>query len=331
MYENRVVAFIDILNFKNKINATEDIDDPKAKIQLEKLIHVLEYIQKGFDNILKTNQTAFQVTMFSDSVVFSVKETDSITFISIIEILKHLQINLIKDGILLRGGIVYGKIIHDERKIIGPALIDAYELEGKSALYPRIVIDPDILKTDTNITESTAGLFNVSDFLNKQLIQEDFDGTYYVDYFSDASAHIEQGTSEDHYSTLRKLIHNGLKSPNIGIRIKYLWMLQKFNNHKPLKTSKMVSKRAGEIPGFDSWSMYHLGGSVKNFNSIKDAITYISLYFGKHGVKQYSGGVKDDFTFSFQVLMQRPELYKNLLNDLMNDPNIQFRGYTHIV
>ncbi len=330
MYENRIVAFIDILNFKNKIKATEDKDEVKAESQLNKLIYVLEYIQKEFAKIVKNNQLAFQVTMFSDSVVFSVREHNSLDFIAIVELLKKLQINLIKEDILLRGGIVFGKIIHDERKIIGPALIEAYELEGKSALYPRIVVDPNILEMTARENEFSDGLFNIADFDNKKILQQDFDGTYYVEYFSDAEKYLENPNNKEHYSYLRKMIRSGVNHSNIGIRIKYLWMLQKFNKFRPSEISPMSSKLAVEAAAFDTWSMYHLGGEIKNITNVKDAIQYFSSYFNRNGVKQYSGGVDEDFRFNFQVLIQRPESYKNLLRELQDDRNIQFRGYSHI-
>lgn len=91
------------------------------------------------------------------------------------------------------------------------------------------------------------------------------------------------------------------------------------------KNSKIIKPISRE-----NWSMYHLGGNIKNMDTVKDAISYINVYFGKNGVRQYSGGVAEDFTFSFQILMQYPESYKKLLQELKNDQNIQFRGYTHI-
>jgi hypothetical protein len=59
----------------------------------------------------------------------------------VFEILKRIQIKLIGYEILLRGGIVVGKLLHENNIMFGPAFNQAYDLESKSALYPRIVID----------------------------------------------------------------------------------------------------------------------------------------------------------------------------------------------
>ena len=233
IYENRIVGFIDILDFRNKIKVTEDKDVAKAQLQLCKLINVLDYIQHEFSKAVDNNQTAFQVTMFSDSIVFSVRKYDGIDFITIVELLKKIQINLIKVDILLRGGIVLGKIIHDNKKIIGPALIEAYDLERKSAMYPRIIIDPDILEINAGGSELSDGLFNIGEFDNKKILQQDFDGTYFIEYFSNAGEYLDNLSMNDYYSILSKLIKTGIKNADIRIRLKYLWMLYKFNIYKP--------------------------------------------------------------------------------------------------
>lgn len=37
------------------------------------------------------------------------------------------------------------QICADNRQIYGPALIRAYELEKDCAIYPRVIVDPDLL------------------------------------------------------------------------------------------------------------------------------------------------------------------------------------------
>ncbi len=55
--------------------------------------------------------------------------------------LAYIGALLIEKGILFRGGLTIGNIIHNENgTVFGQALIDAYQLETKSAKYPRIVL-----------------------------------------------------------------------------------------------------------------------------------------------------------------------------------------------
>jgi hypothetical protein len=47
-------------------------------------------------------------------------------------------------GLLIRGAITIGDIVHDDSIVFGPALNRAYELESQQAIYPRIILDPDV-------------------------------------------------------------------------------------------------------------------------------------------------------------------------------------------
>jgi hypothetical protein len=49
---------------------------------------------------------------------------------------------------LLRGGVAEGDIIHDEEGVFGPALIRAYELESRIAMFPRVVVDEPVMRID---------------------------------------------------------------------------------------------------------------------------------------------------------------------------------------
>ena len=65
--------------------------------------------------------------------------------------------------------------------IFGPALVEAYTLESRAALYPRVILD-------RNIVEAGAA-FMIKDHTSKQelecvesLLERDSDGMYYVDF-----------------------------------------------------------------------------------------------------------------------------------------------------
>jgi len=47
-------------------------------------------------------------------------------------------------GILSRGGVGHGLLHHENGIVFGHALIQAYELESKQAIYPRILVPQDI-------------------------------------------------------------------------------------------------------------------------------------------------------------------------------------------
>ncbi|MFD6440909.1 hypothetical protein ACFWDG_14065 [Peribacillus sp. NPDC060186] len=87
------------------------------------------------------------MTQFSDSLVISRPYHDSNDLWQIIMDLDLVQKTLASDvGIMIRGGLTTGKLYHKGSISFGPAFVAAYHLESKVAKYPRIIIDPKIIK-----------------------------------------------------------------------------------------------------------------------------------------------------------------------------------------
>lgn len=172
-YENRFVAFVDVMGVKNYIRESNDPNELKLFSQL---MHM--YANQPFADG-KVN-----VTMFSDCMYLIAEEQ---CLDQLICLLANFAYNLLvnrenyttvnSDGSIdssiiwrcfkLRGGITYGKVIsldeEAQRKnlpysfnmVLGPAALDAYKLESTKAVYPRIIVDDDFLK---HCTEKSVSL-----------------------------------------------------------------------------------------------------------------------------------------------------------------------------
>ncbi len=55
-----------------------------------------------------------------------------------------LTSTLIESGFLLRGGVARGNLFHEGSLVFGPGFIDAYELEGKTASTPRVMLSKEL-------------------------------------------------------------------------------------------------------------------------------------------------------------------------------------------
>jgi hypothetical protein len=245
-YQNRIVAYIDILGFTEMIKQTIREDSPETSAQrLNTIFNIVANFQRYFDAIktkrgLKDNCA---ITMFSDLIVFSQPQSESAGVLAMFEALKRLQINMLARNILLRGSIVFGKLIHNQNIVIGPALINAYNVESKSAVYPRIVIDPKVM----NLYVRTKGIIHnagkrIKD-LDYDFTNDDFDGTYYIDYFNFVDDYLQNANSAAYYDVMKKLIERGKKSQDTGIRMKYLWMDEK------LKEAYDIMERMKKLNG----------------------------------------------------------------------------------
>ena len=231
-YEDRIVSFIDILAFKEMIKVTDSKDPEKeteATSMLNKLQDVISTLQTEITDAISHRNLpqGTKASMFSDSVVVSIPKAESRGVLTLFKLLKKLQIRLLTQDILLRGSIVHGKLIHRDQLIIGPALIDAYEVESKSALYPRIVIDPNVLRLYVRKQGIPKRKLRLSDKAEGITIKQDFDGTSYIDYFNSIEEYCNEPVTQ-YFQKLEEMIKKYLgRKYDTGIRMKYMWMNEK--------------------------------------------------------------------------------------------------------
>ena len=137
----RIVAFVDILGFKNMVD-----NSLKSQQSAENLHKALERIyelkkhNERLNDIESLHEFGVEISTFSDSIIISYPiDFEGGLFFIIMELI-HLQIDLVFYGILIRGGLSIGLLYHKENIVYGPAMNDAYYLESKCAIYPRIII-----------------------------------------------------------------------------------------------------------------------------------------------------------------------------------------------
>jgi hypothetical protein len=237
-YENRVVAFIDILGFKNMLDETVNKKDEDLEENIDKLIAAYNEINELWKEDRNDNSklnSSRKVTIFSDSIVVSFQVSEpSQVFKTLVDI-KHLVMSLVNREILCRGAISVGKLIHTDEYIFGPALVEAYTLESKAALYPRIILDREIVKIGAENRNQVNDYFEEQNSL-EMLLEKDSDGMYYIDYFFKAAMELDDvATDFPHYiETLGNIIRSGLKasshSSKSSVRIKFLWMRERYNH-----------------------------------------------------------------------------------------------------
>lgn len=231
-FKKRAVLFLDILGFRQIVEKCvinpEDIQNVYEALSIIKT-HFLNY-----NDILKIQ--------FSDSIVISFLADDPGAVIELIGSLQSLVKKFATKGYLLRGGLTYGDVYHDSDFIFGPAMNNAYDLESKSALYPRILIENEIIefgqKYHPRFFDEGMGNY-VFNYVSK-----DTDDKYYVDYFQkgvDTFWEIEQN-DKNFIQSLEKLILQGLNEKSDNVFIKYLWMKDKYNQMiLELRKNKQVS------------------------------------------------------------------------------------------
>ncbi|WP_145961317.1 hypothetical protein [Salinisphaera sp. LB1] len=242
-YENRVVAFIDILGFKSLISNTEDKTGNDISEKIDALVEAFASIREIWD--LDENSKEFldldldfdknkKVTIFSDSIGVSFRtEKESGVFYTLLEI-KLLIMRLVARGIICRGAVALGKFIHTDEYLFGPALNEAYLLESRAALYPRIILDRNVVKLGARSHAPHHDSAH-EQYAIEALLEQDSDGMYYIDYFFKAQGELDdpQYDFPQYIDKLGNIIRKGMMASShpskADLRIKFYWMRERYN------------------------------------------------------------------------------------------------------
>lgn len=127
-YEQRAVLFLDVLGFKRLI------DDNREDL-----------IEEALELTCAQHQSNYEVSAFSDNMAVSLPFRHGYELAELIQFASSMTLHLLHRGVLSRGGIAVGALRHKGSYIYGPALVEAYRLESKEAIYPRVVLAKNAL------------------------------------------------------------------------------------------------------------------------------------------------------------------------------------------
>lgn len=253
IYEDRILAFVDILGFKDMVHISSF--DPREQQRIKAamdIIHSYKVLNDaGEDGGLR--KLGVQVTTFSDSAILSYPVNFDGGLFHVLLDLIHLQIDLSNIGVFIRGGVSIGPAHHDEVNAYGPAMIEAYGLESDKAVYPRIILTDQTLSIGISVSQNHRNPVDMS--LLNSVIRQDEDGFYYLDYLRQFQE--LDNPDYDYYRLLtrirERLVYNlNLYYTNARIFPKYKWMLMYWNDVLDPQTltvpgDGICEDRAGEI------------------------------------------------------------------------------------
>lgn len=250
-YETRIVAFIDILGFKDIIRKSET--DPGA---IRSIQSILQYLKAWETNGLNEWNTRFMqveddalvegvesfkisdsvaCTCFSDSIVVSVLyQRDKLNEIAstLISNLSYIGSKLLMAGILIRGGMTIGNLIHSEDgTVLGSSLIEAYELETNVAKTSRIVLSNKLINSLNYPAKSRSKKYPYHQYLMR--FDDGCVGFHQLQFYQvmQAEQTIKYKIKYD-LDIIRKQIIDMLDTSfeNPDVFMKYKWMADQYNN-----------------------------------------------------------------------------------------------------
>lgn len=185
-YENRLIAFVDLLGFKQAVN-----NSVNHQVIAQKIYNILNYHnrlkEKNYgDGLASGSDYGKEITFFSDCFVISyaIGRGGELNYL-LSDVIFH-ALDLTSIGFLVRGGITFGQLVHQGDICFGPAMNRAYELESICARYPRILVDDVIINNISAFRPEC----NSEEFERKfmfKLISRDKDGKYFLNYIKQNS------------------------------------------------------------------------------------------------------------------------------------------------
>jgi len=172
-YEERFVAFIDIVGFEDLIERSLG---PSRSITPAEIREALEVPQPvGPDQIVlgrigDISDSGHRMAAFSDCVAITTLPTEQ-GLMHLLHHTSHIGFRLIRMKMLCRGGITRGLIYHDDEVIFGPAMNEAVCMEKNIAKQPRIILNPDVAQFGLQAAENK---------IFSRFVRKDDDGWYYV-------------------------------------------------------------------------------------------------------------------------------------------------------
>ena len=176
---SQFIAFME--ENKKLLVAQENNQDMKDKYKKE-WFNLYEWYDVKFAFI----SDSFVLTMVPKEVNKDLDEKVSylhsanVLFIISMRIFNLIFFALAKEKLFIRGGISNKFCNIQNEFVVGEGLIEAYNLESKKAIYPRILLSKEI----TNNTKIMDSLKFISKkmYTSNYLIKKDFDNYFYLDY-----------------------------------------------------------------------------------------------------------------------------------------------------
>lgn len=239
-YEERYIAFIDILGFKELVKRSQNTEHGASA--LNSIFNALNLNFEGFarDYEAMAQQpdsfTDLRVNSFSDFVVASTQANERGLDL-LLFVVWCVARDWLSKGYLSRGGITKGSVIHvggTELKpglVFGPAFIDAYLLEQEVADFPRVVLSKQVR---ADVRQFRRDGKNTIEAIDKLITKCD-DGPFAVDLFGHLRRSGFQFLGKSHtaeaeqfHQTLKDQLEHGADIPKW--HRKSAWLIEQFND-----------------------------------------------------------------------------------------------------
>ena len=226
-YEQRVVAYLDILGFKDHVGRSAN--DASEIAAISGVLRYLDTEKASSRNGQPSLQAiGVETTTFSDHIVRStLVRTPSSVYHTIMDVIQF-QMAIVDFGFFVRGAITVGNLIHESDVVFGQALIEAYDIENSMAIYPRVVVTQSAIDEGAVNCEGRGPECEREAIL--ELVRRSHDGLFHVNAISE---HVEFHNWPEYVHWLKKykdLVELEMRrARSMPVLQKYQWLATEYN------------------------------------------------------------------------------------------------------
>jgi hypothetical protein len=241
LYQNRIVAFIDILGYKEILEEFERDAQEKDTEQGTRILtstKVNEFLNT-FKSVTATlDEKNIRYYLFSDNICITADYIENPRLaIEILFTISDLFFAFAKKGYFLRGAVEMGKFIDEPMIALGNPLTKAYLAESKVANYPRILLSKEYYDFVSNfLVNEGASIYDEN--IKEHLVYSSCE-LYYLNVFY----YVFQTPDKVAFFTSfrEKILENLQKtSRKESLYVKYEWLANLFNKFLLKYSSELV-------------------------------------------------------------------------------------------
>jgi len=251
-YGNRAVAFLDVLGFRQKLLdfEKEALDNHSTHSEEGNAengnngryvsLSANDFINTFKKAIGKLDVEKFRYYLFSDNIcITSINETSAADLQDLLLVITELYFEFAQKGYFLRGGIDYGLFIDEKELAVGRPLANAYELETKVAVYPRIILSTNLVNEFQAFNKNWEKVF---DYLYSDALILESCEIKYLNVFLQVFQSDYREDREIFFKKFNDVIKSNLdlNKTNEIVYVKYKWLAEQFNDFIDLFITKLA-------------------------------------------------------------------------------------------
>lgn len=184
---NCIVAFLDILGFEELVKSANSKSPQDREIIIGNIHSALRRALKNLETGENKYLKLIKYKIFSDCTCLSIPDfyltnKEATTLCLFMTMVKGYNFFLMDEKIYLRGGVSFGYHYEDDYMIFSDGLIKAHNLENKKAVYPRTILDEEVIRRLKRLWIDQKE--TISDFGTEKVIITDKNGTSFINPFN---------------------------------------------------------------------------------------------------------------------------------------------------